>query len=228
MLNKKSAKKRSAPAPSENVASALEEEGAQRGEEDEQVTVAGRDPETFEDLGLSKPLCETVQQLQWKAPTDIQKQAIPVALELGTAATAFSNAVALALLDRPQALFACVLAPTRELALQIAEQFEALGAIIGLKCAVVVGGVDMMQQAIALAKRPHVVVGTPGRLMDHLTNTKGFSLRSLRFLVLDEADRLLNMDFEQEIDQLLKVFRDKCVGAALVDFSQRVQSGLLL
>mmetsp|Transcript_9381 Transcript_9381/g.34411 ORF Transcript_9381/g.34411 Transcript_9381/m.34411 type:complete len:470 (-) Transcript_9381:107-1516(-) len=215
MLNKKSAKKRSAPAPSENVASALEEEGAQRGEEDEQVTVAGRDPETFEDLGLSKPLCETVQQLQWKAPTDIQKQAIPVALEgrdvialakTGSGKTgAFALPILQALLDRPQALFACVLAPTRELALQIAEQFEALGAIIGLKCAVVVGGVDMMQQAIALAKRPHVVVGTPGRLMDHLTNTKGFSLRSLRFLVLDEADRLLNMDFEQEIDQLLKV-----------------------
>ena len=118
---------------------------------------------------------------------------------------AFALPIMQALLEKPQPLFACVLAPTRELALQIAEQFEALGAVIGLRCAVVVGGVDMMQQAIALAKRPHVVVGTPGRLMDHLTNTKGFTLRNLKFLVLDEADRLLNMDFEQEIDQLLKV-----------------------
>ena len=60
-------------------------------------------------------------------------------------------------------------------------------------------------QAIALAKRPHIVVGTPGRTVDHLSNTKGFNLKSLKHLVLDEADRLLNMDFEQEIDQILKV-----------------------
>jgi ATP-dependent RNA helicase DDX47/RRP3 len=60
-------------------------------------------------------------------------------------------------------------------------------------------------QAISLAKRPHVVVGTPGRVVDHLSNTKGFSLKALKHLVLDEADRLLNMDFEQEIDQILKV-----------------------
>ena len=61
-----------------------------------------------------------------------------------------------------------------------------------------------MSQAIALAKMPHVIVGTPGRIVDHLTNTKGFSLRALRFLVLDEADRLLNMDFENELDSILK------------------------
>lgn len=70
-----------------------------------------------------------------------------------------------------------MLSPTRELAIQIAEQFEALGAGIGVKCAVLVGGIDMMAQAIALAKRPHIVVGTPGRVVDHLSNTKGFSLK---------------------------------------------------
>ena len=76
------------------------------------------------------------------------------------------------LLDKPQALFALVLSPTRELAIQIAEQFEALGADIGVRCAVLVGGIDMMAQAIALGKRPHVIVGTPGRVVDHLSNTK--------------------------------------------------------
>lgn len=86
-----------------------------------------------------------------------------------------------------------MLSPTRELAIQISEQFEALGAGIGLKCAALVGGIDMMAQAIAIAKRPHVLVGTPGRVVDHLSNTKGFSLRTLKHLVLDEADRLLNM-----------------------------------
>lgn len=110
-----------------------------------------------------------------------------------------------ALLDKPQAMFTLVLSPTRELAIQIAQQFEALGAGIGIKCAVLVGGIDMMGQAISLAKRPHVIVGTPGRVVDHLTNTKGFHLKTLKHLILDEADRLLNMDFEQEIDQILKV-----------------------
>lgn len=81
---------------------------------------------------------------------------------------------------------------------------EALGADIGVRCAVIVGGVDMVAQAIALSKRPHVIVGTPGRLVDHLENTKGFNLRKLAYLVLDEADRLLNMDFGPEIDKILR------------------------
>ena len=65
--------------------------------------------------------------------------------------------------------------------------------------AVIVGGLDMMTQSLMLAKKPHVVVATPGRLVDHLENTKGFNLRSLRYLVMDEADRILNMDFEDEV-----------------------------
>lgn len=69
-----------------------------------------------------------------------------------------------------------MLSPTRELAIQIAEQFEALGSGIGVKCAVLVGGIDMMAQAISLGRRPHVIVGTPGRVVDHLSNTKVFVL----------------------------------------------------
>lgn len=93
----------------------------------------------------------------------------------------------------------------RELAYQIAETFEALGSVIGVRCAVIVGGMDMMTQSIALSKRPHVIVATPGRLQDHLENTKGFSLRALKYLIMDEADRLLDMDFGPKIDQILKV-----------------------
>lgn len=63
----------------------------------------------------------------------------------------------------------------------------------------IVGGIDMVTQAMALAKKPHIVIATPGRLVDHLENTKGFNLRSLRYLVMDEADRILNMDFETEV-----------------------------
>ena len=77
-----------------------------------------------------------------------------------------------ALLAKPTRLYCLVLAPTRELAFGISEQFEALGASIDLTTAVIVGGVDMVTQAIALARKPHVVIGTPGRIVDHLENTK--------------------------------------------------------
>ena len=170
---------------------------------------------SFRSLGVCEQLAEACDALGWKAPTPIQVDAIPVALkgtdiiglaQTGSGKTAtFALPILQALLENPQPLFACVLSPTRELAIQIAEQFEALGSGIGLKCAVLVGGIDMMAQSVSLAKRPHIVVGTPGRLVDHLQNTKGFSLRTIKYLVLDEADRLLNMDFEQEIDEILKV-----------------------
>jgi len=152
--------------------------------------------------------------MKFKAPSPIQCEAIPWALQgrdiIGLAETgsgktaAFGLPILHRLLEKPSPLFALVVSPTRELALQIGEQFEALGATIGVKCAVVVGGVDMMAQSILLAKRPHVIVGTPGRLVDHLQNTRGFSVRALKFVVLDEADKLLNMDFEKELDIILQ------------------------
>ncbi len=108
-------------------------------------------------------------------------------------------------MDRPQALFGLVLAPTRELAYQISQAFEALGSLIAVRCAVIVGGMDMVTQAIALGKKPHIVVATPGRLLDHLENTKGFSLRTLKYLVMDEADRLLDLDFGPILDKLLRI-----------------------
>jgi ATP-dependent RNA helicase DDX47/RRP3 len=89
-----------------------------------------------------------------------------------------------------------VISPTRELCLQIADHFEALGAGIHIRTTVLVGGLDMMQQAISLAKKPHIIVATPGRLADHLANTKGFNLKYVKYLIFDEADKLLNMDFE--------------------------------
>lgn len=107
-------------------------------------------------------------------------------------------------MENPQRNYALVLSPTRELSIQIAEQFTALGSCIGLTVAVIVGGIDMATQALSLAKRPHIIVATPGRLVDHLENTKGFNLRSLQYLVMDEADRILNMDFEVELEKILK------------------------
>ncbi|KAH9484104.1 ribosomal RNA processing protein [Psilocybe cubensis] len=172
-------------------------------------------PVTFKSLGLIDPLLESLERVGYKKPTDIQVESLPHALEgrdiIGIASTGSGKTAAFALpilqklWEEPKGLFACVLAPTRELAYQISEQFEALGSAMGVRCAVLIGGMDMPTQQIALAKRPHIIIGTPGRLLDHLETTKGFSLRTLKFLVLDEADRLLNMEFSEAIDKILKL-----------------------
>ncbi|ODQ66167.1 ATP-dependent rRNA helicase rrp3 [Nadsonia fulvescens var. elongata DSM 6958] len=170
---------------------------------------------TFKSMGLIDPLLEACANLKFLKPTPIQAQSIPYALQgrdiIGLAQTGSGKTAAFALpvlqnlYKNPSTLYCVVMAPTRELAYQISETFEGLGAGMGLRCAVIVGGMDMMSQSIALSRKPHVIVATPGRLMDHLENTKGFSLRGLKYLILDEADRLLDMDFGPSIDKILKV-----------------------
>lgn len=148
------------------------------------LTAPAAVPKTFAELGVCPELCDACAALGWKLPSRIQQEALPVALEgrdiIGLAETgsgktgAFAMPILQELLQRGKSkhLFAVVLAPTRELAFQISEQFAALGAKIGVNVVTVVGGVDMMAQSIALAKQPHIVVGTPGRVVDHLEHTK--------------------------------------------------------
>ncbi|XP_006888482.1 PREDICTED: probable ATP-dependent RNA helicase DDX47 isoform X2 [Elephantulus edwardii] len=199
-----------------------------------QPAVEEEETKTFKDLGVTDVLCEACDQLGWKKPTKIQIEAIPLALQgrdiIGLAETgsgktgAFALPILNALLDTPQRLFALVLTPTRELAFQISEQFEALGSSIGVQSAVIVGGIDSMSQSLALAKKPHIVIATPGRLIDHLENTKGFNLRALKYLVMDEADRILNMDFETEVDKILKVIpRDRKTFLFSATMTKKVQ-----
>ncbi|GJQ12334.1 hypothetical protein GpartN1_g4733.t1 [Galdieria partita] len=168
---------------------------------------------TFEKLGVCKTLCEECKSLNYHIPSKIQVQAIPYALagrdiigiaETGSGKTAtFVIPILQSLLENNKPYFALVISPTRELAFQIKEHFELLGRNIALRVVVIVGGVDMVSQAAAFARKPHVIVATPGRLVDHLENTKGFTLQSIRFLVLDEADRLLSMDFEKELEKII-------------------------
>jgi ATP-dependent RNA helicase DDX47/RRP3 len=186
---------------------------------------------SFKSLGLIDPLLEAIENLNYKTPTDIQAEALPHALQgrdiIGVASTGSGKTAAFALpilqklWEEPKSLFACVVAPTRELAYQISQQFEALGSAIGVRSVVLVGGINETEQSIAIAKRPHIIVATPGRLHWHLENTKGFSLRGVKFLVrvgilltsiylplcqvLDEADRLLDLDFGPIIDKILKI-----------------------
>ncbi|CCX32670.1 putative ATP-dependent rRNA helicase RRP3 [Pyronema domesticum] len=210
--------KAAAPEVSEKVTKKADDaaEKAPVEEDVEEVKRVEEEPKkTFKDLGVMDSLCEACDKLNFKAPTPIQVESIPVALtgkdlialaETGSGKTAaFAIPILQALWDNPTGYFACVLAPTRELAFQIAEQFEALGGNIGVRCAVIVGGMAMMEQAVALGKKPHIIIATPGRLVDHLENTKGFSLKNLKYLVMDEADRLLDMDFGPVIDKILKV-----------------------
>ncbi|ORX51919.1 DEAD-domain-containing protein [Hesseltinella vesiculosa] len=165
---------------------------------------------SFTDIGIDPWLVETLQVMQIKQPTEIQRACIPPILagrdviggaKTGSGKTAtFALPIIQRLSEDPYGVFAVVLTPTRELAYQIAEQFRVLGKGIGIKECVIVGGMDMMTQALELGKRPHVVIATPGRLRDHLQSSSGaIDLSRVKHLVLDEADRLLTPTFAKEL-----------------------------
>lgn len=170
---------------------------------------------SFSQLKLIPELLEATIKMKYKTPTPIQAESIPHALEgkdiIGLAQTgsgktaAFALPILQSLWYAQTPYYALVLAPTRELAYQIRETFDALGSQMGLRSVCIVGGMDMMDQARDLMRKPHVLVATPGRIMDHLEHTKGFSLKNLKYLVMDEADRLLDMDFGPALDKILKV-----------------------
>ncbi|KAI8815213.1 P-loop containing nucleoside triphosphate hydrolase protein [Cladochytrium replicatum] len=169
---------------------------------------------TFADLGLAEWLQGALRSLSIAKPTEIQRACIKPTLEgrdiIGSAKTGSGKTATFALpilqklSENPYGTFALVLTPTRELAYQIAEQFRVLGQGISLKQCVVVGGRDMMEQALELSKRPHVVIATPGRLVDHIrSSSNALFIKKLRFLVLDEADRLLEDSFSDDLDTIL-------------------------
>ncbi|KAM0275106.1 hypothetical protein ACHAQH_007543 [Verticillium albo-atrum] len=164
------------------------------------------DPDTtFSSLNVRPWLAQSLANMAIKRPTGIQKGCIPEILKgrdcIGGSRTGSGKTVAFAVpilqkwAEDPSAIYGLVLTPTRELALQIFEQFKAIGSPQGLKVTLITGGNDMRPQAIALASRPHIVIATPGRLADHI-RTSGedtiCGLRRIRFVVLDEADRLLD------------------------------------
>mmetsp|Transcript_21691 Transcript_21691/g.30344 ORF Transcript_21691/g.30344 Transcript_21691/m.30344 type:complete len:475 (-) Transcript_21691:8-1432(-) len=155
----------------------------------------------WEDLKVDAWLKKSCSELGMNTPTPIQVNCIPPILKgkavIGSAPTgsgktaAFAIPILQSLAQDIYGIFACILTPTRELAFQIGEQFSALGAPIGVRVEVIVGGKEMMHQALALTKKPHIVVATPGRLLDHFNSTHGFTMNKLKFLVLDEADRMI-------------------------------------
>ena len=168
----------------------------------------------FASLGLHEWLVRQCKEMGMSHPTEIQINAIPPILQgrdcMGCAKTGSGKTAAFALpilqklSEDPYGIFALVLTPTRELAIQIAEQFRALGKTIGFKDAVIIGGMDMVRQGLELSQQPHVVIATPGRLASHLNDIPTFSLQKIQFLVLDEADRLLEKSFEADLQVIFE------------------------
>src|SRR6187551_2984500 len=168
---------------------------------------------TFAELGLDGAVLKALKDVGYESPSAIQMKTIPPLLDgrdvvgLAQTGTGKTAAFALPILSRldldqrePQAL---VLAPTRELAVQVAEAFERYAEELpGVHVLPIYGGQGYGVQLSALRRGVHVVVGTPGRVMDHLE--KGtLDLSELRFVVLDEADEMLNMGFAEDVETIL-------------------------
>ncbi|XP_058462008.1 probable ATP-dependent RNA helicase Dbp45A [Malaya genurostris] len=164
----------------------------------------------FVDLGLKSWITKQMEKLGLRRPTPIQAACIQPILEgrdcIGAAKTgsgktfAFALPILQKLSEEPTSNFALVLTPTHELAHQIAEQFSVAGQPMGVKVCVVTGGTDQLLEAQRLQNRPHIVVAMPGRLAAHLSGCNTYSFRALQFLVVDEADRVLSGNFDEDLE----------------------------
>lgn len=166
----------------------------------------------FYGLGIAPKLLHAVEQLKFTTPTPIQKKAIPIALQsqdlIGIAQTGTGKTLAFGIpmiqrlaQTRGRGL---ILVPTRELALQVEAALLQIGRGIRLKTAVLIGGASMDRQLQQLRREPHIFIATPGRLIDHLER-RTVNLKHVHVLVLDEADRMLDMGFQPQIKKILAV-----------------------
>lgn len=170
--------------------------------------------ENFEALGLSQPLLDGLAEMGFETPTEIQQQSIPILLkhdgdfiglaQTGTGKTAAFGLPLLDLIDlNSREVQALILAPTRELAQQICGQMEQMSQKMGkLNVVPVFGGASIMNQIRDIRRGAQIIVATPGRLMD-LMKRREVKLDGLKFMVLDEADEMLNMGFKEDIDFIL-------------------------
>ncbi len=170
------------------------------------------DPVTFADLHISPERLAAIEALGWVKPTPIQAKAIPAGLEgrdivgiaqTGTGKTAAFMIPALERLEAGKRLQVLVLCPTRELAQQVAEDTEALAKGTSIRTESIFGGVSYKSQIDALEQGFEVIVATPGRFIDHM-QSKRVDLSGVRYLVLDEADRMLDMGFRPQIEAVLR------------------------
>lgn len=166
---------------------------------------------TFHDLNLSHGLLEAIAAFGWKEPTPIQQQVIPVAIGggdiLGSAQTGTGKTAAFVFpmierLHGKHGIHGLVLCPTREIALQTQSYFDHFGKKRGVTALTIIGGASMKRQHDELKRKPSVLIATPGRLADHLRQ-KSIHLNGISILVLDEADRMLDMGFWPQIKNIM-------------------------
>ncbi|EME30650.1 ATP-dependent RNA helicase DEAD [Galdieria sulphuraria] len=172
---------------------------------------------TFLQLGISRPLLVAIRQLGWEVPTPIQDKVIPLALvgrDICASAVTGSGktgAFAVPILEKlwrsaskVSLVRVIVILPTRELALQCKQVFTELSKNMDIDIELAIGGLAVRAEQDALQRCPDIVIGTPGRIIDHIRNTKGFSVDDVEIVVLDEADRLLDLGFSEELEEIIR------------------------
>ena len=165
----------------------------------------------FFGLGIAPKILDILEKMKFKVPTPIQLKAIPLAIEgkdivgIAQTGTGKTHSFAIPMVQRLVAKkgIGLVLAPTRELAIQIDEAFHEIARAFGMRTACLIGGAPMPPQVQALRREPHIVIATPGRLIDHMSQWN-FLPDSVIMLVLDEADRMLDMGFAPQIEKILR------------------------
>ncbi|MBL7057909.1 DEAD/DEAH box helicase [Patescibacteria group bacterium] len=166
---------------------------------------------SFRDLGIGDNFLSVLTKMGFETPTPIQHQVIPGALQgkdiVGIAQTGTGKTLAFGIpmiqriaLYKGQGL---ILVPTRELAIQVEESLKQIGTPLGLRCVVVIGGTSKIPQVRELRRNPHIVIATPGRLVD-LMNQGEYSLKRVNYIALDEADRMLDVGFLPQIKRILQ------------------------
>jgi len=167
--------------------------------------------QNFYGLGIAPKILDILERIKFKTPTPIQLKAIPLAIEgkdiIGVAQTGtgktFSFTIPMVQILAQKKGIGLVLAPTRELALQIDEAFQIIARPFGIRTACLIGGASMQDQVRALRNKPRVIIATPGRLIDHMTQWN-VVLEDAVMLVLDEADRMLDMGFTPQVEKILR------------------------
>ncbi|XP_054276590.1 probable ATP-dependent RNA helicase DDX27 [Macrosteles quadrilineatus] len=173
---------------------------------------------SFYQMNLSRPLLKSIGSMNFTTPTPIQAATIPVALSgrdiCGCAATGTGKTAAYMLPSLERLLYrprdgtavtrVLVLVPTRELGVQVYQVTRQLAQFTNIEVGLAVGGLDLKTQESVLRRSPDIVIATPGRLIDHLKNTPSFSLDSVEILILDEADRMLDEYFQEQMTEIIK------------------------
>ncbi|NOU97945.1 DEAD/DEAH box helicase [Paenibacillus sp. LMG 31456] len=168
----------------------------------------------FNEFGLEPKVLRAITEMGFEESTPIQEKAMPIAMDnrdlIGQAQTGTGKTAAFGIplvnkIDvREEKIVALIMCPTRELAIQVAEEIEKLGRFKGIRSLPIYGGQDIVKQIRSLKKKPQIIIGTPGRLLDHI-NRKTIRLDDVQTVILDEADEMLDMGFMEDIQSILKL-----------------------